>query len=176
MFNRVNMRKPKRRRSLGISMLMFILMQLMEASADTTCAAGSYLKAGSASAICRQCEPGHYCVGGTKTSMVACAPGTYSQFGASSCTLCPAGFACADPAVAPVPCGPQQGGSGYECTYSGVGASSCTVWTPPAGCSSTASCADATHICTSEGTLEAVSPGQVGNYLAVAGGLGLVLP
>ena len=171
------MPKLKRRKQYTALAILLIVMQLVGVSlqADpTSCSAGSYLKLGSASAICRPCEPGYFCVGGTKSStsvtlLSACAPGTYSGFGAASCTPCPAGYACASPAARPVPCGPRQklSGSGYECTYSGVGASSCTVWTPPAGCSSGLSCPDATHVCTAEGTLAVVSPGQAGNYLVV---------
>jgi hypothetical protein len=101
----------KRRKGFTALLMMLSLMHLTGADV-TSCSAGSYLKLGSSSAICRPCEPGFFCVGGTKSSTSvtlksACAPGTYSQFSASTCTPCPAGYSCADPALRPVPCGPR---------------------------------------------------------------------
>ena len=51
---------------------------------------------------CTICPAGFYC--GANALPVPCATGTYSTVGQVTCTDCPTGQSCHDPAAAPVNC------------------------------------------------------------------------
>jgi hypothetical protein len=121
-------------------MILFLLLGVTLA-VDTTCDPGSYLANG---ITCTICTNGFYCPGGASTYMLKCAPGTYSDFEQSECTLCPAGFKCSDPSNVPNPC--PQG------SYSAAGSTDCiacsTSVTPGA-------------VCTKNGLLRVCQPGDL---------------
>jgi hypothetical protein len=76
--------------------------------------------------------------------MSPCEPGSYSEFKASSCTECPAGYSCASASNPPTHCALGK--------YSGPGATSCT------SCS-TSSTPGA--VCTAAGILDYCKAGEV---------------
>ena len=105
------------------------------------CQPGKYL---AGTGVCIPCTNGYFCPGGTNTFMLKCAPGTYSDFEQSTCTQCPAGHKCLDPANVPYPC---PTGS-----YAPAGSADCiacsSVTTPGA-------------VCTDDGLLHVCQPGDL---------------
>ena len=69
---------------------------------------------------CSECPAGKFCplaIGGYRADGIDCVDGTYSKAGQTECTLCPAGFSCADK-ITPVACndGEYQIGGNKDCS------------------------------------------------------------
>ena len=80
--------------------IMALLCMLFAGSLEIACTAGKYDSGGS----CYICPKGYICSGVDPAVMVPCPLGTYSDFGASVCIDCPAGFKCPTPKSIPIAC------------------------------------------------------------------------
>ena len=120
---------------------------------STKCSSGYYL---TSSNSCNACPNGYYCTGGSSSPIpcplgyyslssgpisqcTRCAPGYYANYiGATKCKVCPNGYFCENPEIAPTPCptgtaSVSSGGitecnkclPGYYANY--TGATSCKV-------------------------------------------------
>ena len=67
------------------------------------CSAGSW-SSGGVVVACQTCPAGYECPLGGPSPPTACAYGTYATLGSDTCTPCPTGFSCANPASSPVAC------------------------------------------------------------------------
>ena len=84
---------------------------------NVLCPPGSYYTAATG---CNECEAGKFCplaIAGHRAAGIDCPEGTWSQAGATECSLCKPGMECSDPAN-PQPCndGEYQIGGNRDCS------------------------------------------------------------